>query len=61
MTRNQILHEMKLRIEAVRLAAEMALCDIERKDFSEIYHRLDQMKMYSDRAKLDLDASYKVA
>jgi len=61
MTKDQIQHEMKVRIEAVKAAAEMALCEIERDDFLMLYYRLDQMKMYSERARLDLDASYLVA
>jgi len=61
MTKDEIRHEMKLRIEAVGVAAEWALWEIAHDDFSQIAKRLEEMKMYSERARLDLDASYKAA
>jgi len=61
MTKDEIRHEMKIRIEAVRAASEWALWEIAHNDFSQMSKRLEDMKMYSERAKLDLDASYKVA
>jgi len=59
MTKNEIRHEMKLRIEAVGVAVEWALWEIAHDDFSQMSKRLEDMKMYSERARLDLDASYK--
>ena len=62
MTKDQIQHEMKVRIEMVRVAAECALWEIEHGNFSQILlEHLEEMKMYSERARLDWDASYLVA
>ncbi len=61
MTKDEIRHEMKLRIEAVRIAAEFALLDISRNDFSRIPKQLEDMKMYAERARIDWDASREVA
>ncbi len=61
MTKDQIQHEMKVRIEMVRVAAESALWEIEHANFPQILKRLEEMKMYSERARLDWDASYLVA
>ncbi len=61
MTKDEIRHEMKLRIRAIMLDAEWALWEIEHDDFSQMSKRLEDMKMYSERAHLDLEASYKVA
>jgi len=61
MTKDEIRHEMKLRIEAIGVAADWALWEIAHDNYSQLSKRLEDMKMYSERARLDLDASYKVA
>lgn len=61
MTRDEIRQEMKLRIEAVKIAAEFALLGIAHNDYSQMSKWLEDMKMYSERARLDLDASYKIS
>ena len=59
MTAKQIREEMKTRLELVRASASLAISAIEQEDFSSMGKLLDDIKMYSERARLDHEAAYK--